>query len=103
VEALRRVAAGGTVIDPKVVRRLFAHRRSRRPLEQLTAREREVLAPMESAACVVAAEALANVVEHSGATRAWISVRAGGGRLHLEIGTTAPAVPTRTAAAVCSV
>jgi len=28
VDALRRVAAGGTVIDPEVVRRLLAHRRS---------------------------------------------------------------------------
>ncbi len=46
VDALRRVAAGGTVIDPEVVRRLFAHRRRRRPLEDLTAREREVLALM---------------------------------------------------------
>src|SRR5205807_2162812 len=45
VDALRRVAAGGTVIDPEVVRRLLAHRRSR-PLEQLTSREREVLTLM---------------------------------------------------------
>jgi DNA-binding NarL/FixJ family response regulator len=46
VDALRRVAAGGTVIDPEVVRRLLARRRAPRPLEELTAREREVLALM---------------------------------------------------------
>lgn len=39
---LRRVAAGGTAIDPEVVRRLLARRRD--PLERLSPREREVLA-----------------------------------------------------------
>lgn len=42
VEALRKVADGATVIDPEVVRQLLRHRRD--PLEQLTPREREVLA-----------------------------------------------------------
>ncbi|MBW4722070.1 response regulator transcription factor [Saccharothrix obliqua] len=40
VDVLRRVAAGGTVIDPEVVRQLLA----RDPLDRLSAREREVLA-----------------------------------------------------------
>ncbi|QIQ06817.1 response regulator transcription factor [Streptomyces liangshanensis] len=40
--ALRAVAAGGTVVDPEVVRQLL--RRRRDPLERLTPREREVLA-----------------------------------------------------------
>ncbi|MGH4032663.1 response regulator [Actinomycetota bacterium Odt1-20B] len=40
-EALARVAAGGTVVDPEVVRQLL--RRRRDPLEALTPREREVL------------------------------------------------------------
>ncbi|MFE0106725.1 response regulator [Streptomyces sp. NPDC059009] len=40
-EALDRVAAGGTVVDPEVVRQLL--RRRRDPLEALTPREREVL------------------------------------------------------------
>jgi signal transduction histidine kinase len=43
-------------------------------------------AALESAAYFVAAEALVNVAKHSGAARAWISVRAGGGWLRLEIG-----------------
>jgi DNA-binding NarL/FixJ family response regulator len=42
VDALRRVVAGGTVVDPEVVRQLL--RRRRDPLEALTGREREVLA-----------------------------------------------------------
>ncbi|SDM39094.1 LuxR C-terminal-related transcriptional regulator [Streptomyces wuyuanensis] len=42
VAALERVADGGTVVDPEVVRQLL--RRRRDPLEQLTPREREVLA-----------------------------------------------------------
>jgi DNA-binding NarL/FixJ family response regulator len=44
--ALRRVAAGGSVIDAEVVAQLFARRRSRNPLDALTERERQVLALM---------------------------------------------------------
>lgn len=44
VDAVRRVAAGDTVVDPKVVRQLL--RRNRSPLERLSPREREVLALM---------------------------------------------------------
>lgn len=43
-DAVTRVAAGGTVVDPEVVRQLFARRRD--PLDRLTPREREVLALM---------------------------------------------------------
>ncbi|MFJ1974522.1 response regulator [Streptomyces sp. NPDC087903] len=42
VAALHEVAAGGTVVDPEVVRQLL--RRRRDPLARLTPREREVLA-----------------------------------------------------------
>ena len=42
VDTLRRVAAGGTAIDPDVVRQLL--QRPRDPLAALSAREREVLA-----------------------------------------------------------
>jgi DNA-binding NarL/FixJ family response regulator len=45
VEALRRVANGGTALDPEVVSQLLL-RRHRDPLERLTPREREVLALM---------------------------------------------------------
>jgi len=46
VEAVRRVAGGGTALDPEVVAQLFSRRREDGPLERLTAREREVLALM---------------------------------------------------------
>ena len=46
VEAARRVAAGGTALDPEVVSQLFSRRREDGPLERLTPREREVLALM---------------------------------------------------------
>jgi DNA-binding NarL/FixJ family response regulator len=41
--AVRQVAAGGTVIDPQVVRQLLARNRERPGLSRLTARELEVL------------------------------------------------------------
>lgn len=44
LDALRRVAAGGSVLDPEVVAQLLA--RSRHPVSGLTPREREVLALM---------------------------------------------------------
>jgi DNA-binding NarL/FixJ family response regulator len=43
LDALQRVAAGGTVLDPEVVAQLLVRRRDD-PLGELTAREREVLA-----------------------------------------------------------
>lgn len=46
VAALRRVAAGGCVVDPKIVALMFADPRRRDPLAKLTEREREVLAIM---------------------------------------------------------
>jgi DNA-binding NarL/FixJ family response regulator len=45
-DAVRRVAEGGLVIDPAVVTQLVGRRRPRDPLEDLTDREREVLAVM---------------------------------------------------------
>ena len=44
--AVRRVAAGGTALDPEVVRQLMGTRRSGDALARLTPREREVLALM---------------------------------------------------------
>jgi DNA-binding NarL/FixJ family response regulator len=43
VEALRRVAAGGTALDPEVVSQLLSRVRRRDPLERLSPRETEVL------------------------------------------------------------
>lgn len=45
-ESVRRVAGGGSVIDPEVVALLVNRRRARGPLDDLTEREREVLALM---------------------------------------------------------
>ena len=46
MEALHRVAEGGTAIDPDVVSQLFARRRAADRLTELSVREREVLASM---------------------------------------------------------
>ena len=46
LESVRRVARGGTAIDPEVVAQLLGRRRERDPLEGLTPREREVLSLM---------------------------------------------------------
>jgi DNA-binding NarL/FixJ family response regulator len=46
LETLERTAAGGTVIDPEVVSQLLARTRRRQPLDELSPRERQVLALM---------------------------------------------------------
>jgi DNA-binding NarL/FixJ family response regulator len=46
VDAVRRVAAGGTALDPQVVSQLFARHEASGPLAELTPRELEVLALM---------------------------------------------------------
>jgi DNA-binding NarL/FixJ family response regulator len=46
VDALERIAAGGAVVDPALVQALVAQARKNDPLEELTPREREVLALM---------------------------------------------------------
>jgi len=45
-DAVRRVAAGGSVVDPEVVGRLLGRARRNSPLDELTRREREVLGLM---------------------------------------------------------
>ena len=42
-DAIRRVAAGGSALDPTIVSQLLSKRRDRGPLDDLTPREREVL------------------------------------------------------------
>jgi serine/threonine-protein kinase PknK len=46
LDSLQRIAAGGSVVDPGLVQTLVQARRHNDPLEDLTAREREVLALM---------------------------------------------------------
>jgi DNA-binding NarL/FixJ family response regulator len=43
-DAVRRISEGGVVVDPELVARLVDRSRPRSPLDELTAREREVLA-----------------------------------------------------------
>jgi DNA-binding NarL/FixJ family response regulator len=65
LDAVHRIAARGSVIDPLVVSRLLRRHRAEDPLEELTEREREVLALM--------AEGRSN---HAIATRLVVSERA---------------------------
>jgi DNA-binding NarL/FixJ family response regulator len=46
IDAVRRVAEGGSALDPEVVRRMVDRPRVKSPIEQLTRREREVLSLM---------------------------------------------------------
>jgi DNA-binding NarL/FixJ family response regulator len=46
IDTLERIARGGSVVDPALVQELVAARRVDDPLEELTPREREVLALM---------------------------------------------------------
>jgi len=46
IDTLKRIVRGGSVVDPALVHELVAARRADDPLEDLTAREREVLALM---------------------------------------------------------
>jgi DNA-binding NarL/FixJ family response regulator len=46
MQAVTRVAAGGSALDPEVVGRMLGRRRGGGPLEQLSPRERDVLAAM---------------------------------------------------------
>ena len=46
VDSVQRVASGGSAIDPEIVARMLGRRRRAGPLDELTPREREVLAAM---------------------------------------------------------
>jgi DNA-binding NarL/FixJ family response regulator len=46
VDAVTRVAAGGTALDPEIVSRMLGSRQRDRPLYKLSRRERDVLAAM---------------------------------------------------------
>jgi DNA-binding NarL/FixJ family response regulator len=71
IDALRRVAAGGTALDPEVVSQLLARSRRVDPLATLTAREQDVMRLMaEGRSNVAIAEAL---VVSSGAVEKHVS------------------------------
>ena len=79
-EAIRRVGAGGSVIDPQVIEHLLRRRRADRPLATLTPRERDVL--------TLVAEGRSN---HSVATALHLSeksVEAYTGRIFAKLGLT---------------
>jgi len=46
IDAVRRVARGGSALDPEVVGRMLGRRDRSRPLDRLSPRERDVLAAM---------------------------------------------------------
>jgi DNA-binding NarL/FixJ family response regulator len=46
IDAVRRVAAGGSALDPEVVGRMLGRRRPHGPLDSLSPRERDVLGAM---------------------------------------------------------
>jgi DNA-binding NarL/FixJ family response regulator len=46
IDAVRRVAAGGTALDPEIVARMMGRRRDPGPLDELSPRDREVLKEM---------------------------------------------------------
>jgi DNA-binding NarL/FixJ family response regulator len=71
MDALRRVARGGTALDPEVVAQLMIPRRSDDRLNALTPREREVLAAMAEGRTNVGIATLLGVSE--GATEKHIS------------------------------
>jgi DNA-binding NarL/FixJ family response regulator len=45
-DSIRRIARGGSVIDPEIVRQLVGHKRTKGPIDALSEREREVLSLM---------------------------------------------------------
>jgi DNA-binding NarL/FixJ family response regulator len=71
MDALRRVARGGTALDPEVVARLMVREGSDNPLAVLTPRERDVLAAMAEGRTNVGIAKLLGITE--GATEKHIS------------------------------
>ena len=71
MDALRRVARGGTALDPEVVAQLMSRIRADDPLASLTPREREVLAAMAEGRTNVGIARLLTITE--GATEKHIS------------------------------
>ena len=71
MDALRRVARGGTALDPEVVAQLMVPRGADLRLQSLTPREREVLAAMAEGRTNLGVATLLGITE--GATEKHIS------------------------------
>jgi DNA-binding NarL/FixJ family response regulator len=71
MDALRRVARGGTALDPEVVAQLMVRNRPDHPMSALTPREREVLAAMAEGRTNLGIARLLTITE--GATEKHIS------------------------------
>ncbi|MFE5868743.1 LuxR C-terminal-related transcriptional regulator [Streptomyces roseifaciens] len=65
VDAVRRVAAGGTAMDPQVISQLLARREQDRPMGRLTPREREVIELMAQGRSNAAIAAQLRVTERA--------------------------------------
>ena len=63
MDALRRVARGGTAFDPEVVAQLMVRNRADDPVSRLTPREREVLAAMAEGRTNVGIAEVLNISE----------------------------------------
>jgi DNA-binding NarL/FixJ family response regulator len=63
MDALRRVARGGTALDPEVVAQLMVRNRTDDPMASLTPREREVLAAMAEGRTNVGIAELLHITE----------------------------------------
>jgi DNA-binding NarL/FixJ family response regulator len=63
LDAARRVAAGGTAMDPEVIARLLVSSAHTRPLDRLTSRERDVLELMAQGRSNTAIEARLHLSE----------------------------------------
>jgi len=63
IDALRRVARGGTALDPEVVARLMVREGADNPIAVLTPREREVLAAMAEGRTNVGIARLLSITE----------------------------------------
>ncbi|MFG3404917.1 LuxR C-terminal-related transcriptional regulator [Streptomyces sp. NPDC048142] len=90
LQALDRVAAGGTALDPEVVTQLLTRRSTAGPLQSLTAREREVLEHMAQgkANATIAAELTVSeraVSKHIGSIFAKLGLEPDDGTVHRRV------------------
>src|SRR5215216_238594 len=72
VDAVERVAAGGSALDPEIVGRMLGRRRSHGPLDDLTPRERDVLGAMaewKSNRCIVESTVITETAVEKHVTR----------------------------------